>query len=47
LLSADPSNPEVPFEELVAAGADVARTVDDLASLLADATGWNLHLPPG
>jgi hypothetical protein len=45
ILAADPSSPEIPVDELVAAGVEVGRTVDDLAVQLAEATGWNLHLP--
>lgn len=45
ILMADPSNPEIPVEELVAAGAEAARLVRELAAELATSTGWKLDLP--
>ena len=45
ILLADPSKPEIPVDELVAAGAEVARLVMELAAELAAATGWKLDLP--
>jgi hypothetical protein len=44
VLSADPLNPEIPVDELVAAGAEVGRVVGELAVELAEATGWKLDL---
>ena len=46
ILSADASNPEIPVDELVEAGAEVARLVRELAPMLAQTTGWKLDLPP-
>jgi hypothetical protein len=43
VLDADPSNPEVPVEELVAAGGELARAIPGLAADLARATGWRLR----
>jgi len=45
ILGEDPSNPEVPVRELVAAGAAVARLVAASAADLAEATGWKLWPP--
>jgi len=45
ILVADPSNPWIPVDELVAAGSEVARLVRRLAPELAEATGWKLDLP--
>ena len=45
ILLADPANPEIPVDELVAAGAEVARLTRKLAAELAAATGWKLDLP--
>jgi hypothetical protein len=45
ILEADPSNPEVPVQELVATGAAVARMVAASAADLAEATGWKLWPP--
>ncbi len=47
ILALEPSNPEAPVDELVAAGAEVGRAVEDLTPLLADATGWSLDLAAG
>jgi hypothetical protein len=46
ILSADPLNPEIPVDELVETGAEVARLVGQLAPMLARATGWKLDLRP-
>lgn len=45
ILSAAASNPEIPVDDLVAAGAGVARLVRGLAAGLAEVTGWKLDLP--
>lgn len=45
ILLADPSNQEIPVDDLMAAGAEVARLVRELAAELAAATGWKLDLP--
>jgi hypothetical protein len=42
LLGADPSNPEVPIDDLIAAGAELAQAIPALAADLAAATGWRL-----
>ncbi|MGD0121249.1 MAG: hypothetical protein ABSC46_01665 [Candidatus Limnocylindrales bacterium] len=44
-ILADPSNPEIPVDELIRAGAEVARLVRGLAAELAETTGWKLDLP--
>ena len=45
ILAVDPSNPDVPVDELVAVGASVAQDVAEVAADLAKATGWKLWLP--
>ena len=44
ILMADPVNPEVPLEELVAAGDELARIIPGLAEALVAATGWRLNI---
>ena len=47
ILLGDPSNPEIPVDELVGAGAALAGLVHGLAAELAETTGWELDLRPG
>jgi hypothetical protein len=45
ILAAEPSETEIPVDELVAVGAELGRAIADLAADLAEATGWRLRLP--
>ena len=46
ILAAAPDDPQIPVDELLAAGAEVARLIVEAAGPLAEATGWKLHQPP-
>jgi hypothetical protein len=46
ILAAAPADPEIPVDELLAAGAEMGNLIVEAAAPLAHATGWKLHQPP-
>lgn len=45
ILAADPSNPDIPVDELNAAGRELADAIAASTEALAEATGWRLWPP--
>jgi hypothetical protein len=46
ILAVAPDDPQIPVDELLAAGEEMGRLVLEVAGPLAEATGWKLHQPP-